>query len=96
MFNIRTWTVYDWLWLGWLVYFAIVEGRALFNSKPGDTLSEHAWAWLGYDTRRHTSNLVFHGVAEIRRPSGWMRLRRFMLLAFLMWLVIHLLTGGVF
>ncbi len=58
---------------------------ALANSRPGDTLSEHAWAWLGYG-----------GEGSLRHPSGWTRLRRFMLLAGLAWLVVHLLTGGVF
>lgn len=72
-----------WAWLGWGVYFVIVEGVALANSTTGDTLSEHAWAWLGYGE-------------GVRRPSGWTRLRRFLLLAFLAWLVVHLLTGGIF
>jgi hypothetical protein len=58
---------------------------ALANSRTGDTLSEHAWAWLGYS-----------GEGGYRRPSGWTRLRRFLLLAGLAWLVVHLLTGGVF
>jgi hypothetical protein len=57
------------------------------RSKSGDTLSEHAWAWLGYATT---------GQGPLRRPSGWTRLRRFLLLAGLAWLVVHLLTGGVF
>ena len=39
---------WTWAWIGWGVYFAVVEGMALFNSRPGDTLSEHVWAWLGY------------------------------------------------
>lgn len=79
-------TVWTWAWIGWGLLFAVIEGMALFNSTPGDTLSEHAWAWLGYDTSGQ----------ELRRPSGWTRLRRFLLLAFLAWLIVHLLTGGVF
>ena len=78
-------TIWTWLWLGWGLYFAVVEGMALANSRAGDTLSEHAWAWLGYG-----------GEGGYRRPSGWTRLRRFLLLAGLAWLVVHLLTGGVF
>lgn len=31
-----------------------------------------------------------------KRPSGWTRLRRFLTLAFLAWLVAHFLTGGYF
>jgi hypothetical protein len=27
--------------------FAVVEGAALINKKPGDTLSEHVWSWFG-------------------------------------------------
>ena len=76
-------------WIGWVVYFAVVEGMALFNSKPGDTLSEHAWAWLGYAA-------TGRGQQGLRRPTGWTRLRRFILLAGLAWLIVHLLTGGIF
>jgi hypothetical protein len=78
------WTI---AWLGWGLIFAVIEGMALFNSTKGDTLSEHAWAWLGYAAT---------GSGELRSPSGWTRLRRFLLLAGLAWLSIHLLTGGVF
>jgi hypothetical protein len=83
---VSAWT---WAWLGWGLYFAVVEGMALFNSKPGDTLSEHAWAWLGYAA-------TGSGAQDLRKPSGWPRLRRFLLLAGLAWLAVHLLTGGVF
>lgn len=74
-------------WIAWGLMFAVIEGMALVNSRRGDTLSEHAWAWLGYATT---------GRAALRQPSGWTRLRRFLLLAGLTWLVVHLLTGGVF
>ncbi|XVU25827.1 hypothetical protein ACQPZJ_01845 [Actinoplanes sp. CA-054009] len=76
-------SVWLWLWIGWALYFLVVEGIALFNSRAGDTLSEHVWAFLGFSE-------------GIRRPSGWTRLRRFLLLAFLAWLIVHLLTGGIF
>lgn len=76
-------TIFTWLWIGWGLYFAIVEGMALMNSATGDSLSEHAWAWLGYSE-------------GVRHPTGWTRLRRFLLLAGLAWLIVHLLTGGVF
>lgn len=82
-------SAWTWAWIGWAAYFAIVEGMALFNSRPGDTLSEHAWAWLGFAA-------TGRGPLDLRRPSGWTRLRRFVLLAFLAWLIVHLLTGGVF
>ena len=80
-------SVWTWAWAGWALYFLVVEGMALANSQRSDTLSEHAWAWLGYSA---TSG------GDLRKPSGWTRLRRFMLLAGLTWLVVHLLTGGVF
>jgi hypothetical protein len=73
-------TGWTWAWIGWLVYFAVVEGAALYRSKPGDTLSEHAWAWLG--------------VGEGRSRSGWTQLRRALLVGFLAWLVLHFMTGG--
>lgn len=34
-------------WIVWGLYFAVVEGFALFNSRTGDTLSEHVWAFVG-------------------------------------------------
>lgn len=34
------------LWLIWLGMFGVVEGAALANKKPGDTLSEHVWKWF--------------------------------------------------
>ena len=82
-------SVWTWAWIGWGVYFAVVEGMALFNSTPGDTLSEHVWAWPGYA-------LTGQGPLDLRQPSGWTRARRFMRLAFLAWLVAHFLTGGIF
>jgi hypothetical protein len=79
---VSPWT---WAWAGWAVYFLIVEGMALFNSKPGDTLSEHVWAFIGIRRK-----------GELRNPTGWTRARRFAVLAFMAWLSVHLLTGGIF
>lgn len=76
-------TVWTWAWLGWGLYFGIVEGWALVTSKPQGTLSAHVWAFLGYS-------------GGVRQPTAWTRLRRFLVLAFLAWLVVHLLTGGLF
>ncbi|MDM4718429.1 hypothetical protein QTQ03_02035 [Micromonospora sp. WMMA1363] len=69
------------LWIGWLAAFAIVEGIALFNKQPDDTLSEHVWKWFAVGSSQ---------------PTGWTRLRRFALLAFMAWLTLHFLTGGIF
>lgn len=74
----------DWAWLAWIAYFLVAEGIALFNSRGNDTLSEHVWIFLGYHER------------QVGQPSGWQRLRRFATLAFLAWLSVHLLTGGIF
>jgi hypothetical protein len=74
------------MWLVWIAMFLGVEGMALFNSKPGDTLSEHIWAWFGTQRRKP---------GEPERPrSGWTQARRFGLLAFMAWLSAHFLTGG--
>jgi hypothetical protein len=71
-------------WLAWLAAFAVIEGRALFNKSPGDTLSEHVWRWFS------TQN------GSTGSPTGLIRLKRFGLLAFLAWLSAHFLTGGRF
>ncbi|MET9861973.1 hypothetical protein ABZY93_22150 [Streptomyces smyrnaeus] len=76
--------VWSWLWVGWLGAFAAIEGTALLNSREGDTLSEHVWRWFGV------------GRNGEKRPevTGWVRLRRFGLLAFMAWLSVHFVTGG--
>lgn len=78
-------------WLAWAVfglYFGIVEGFALANRRAGDTLSEHVW-WLFATQRRKAGE-------EPRPVTGWVRFRRFVLLAFMAWLSVHFLTGGLF
>lgn len=69
-------------WLSWLGAFGVIEGMALANKRPGDTLSEHVWRWFAT------------GQGSSADPSGWVRLRRFSLLAFMAWLSVHFLTGG--
>lgn len=73
-------SAWTWAWIGWGLYFVVVEGWALYRSVPGATLSEHAWAWLG--------------IGEGRKRSGWTQLRRALLVGALAWLVLHLVTGG--
>lgn len=78
-------SAWTWAWIGWGAYFLVVEGAALYRSQPGDTLSEHVWM-LANTTR---------GPGPTgRQPSGWTRLRRFTLLAFVAWISAHFLTGG--
>lgn len=79
-------TGWGWAWAVWVVYFLIVEGVALFNSKPGDTLSEHVWMLFGTQRRKPGE--------PVRPRSGWTQLRRVVLLAFMVWLAAHFLTGG--
>lgn len=67
-------------WLIWLAYFLALEGVALYRSQPGDTLSEHVWQWFT--------------VGAGKPRNGWARFRRFALLAFMVWLTAHFLTGG--
>ena len=38
-------------WLMWIAAFVAIEGKALLNSKKGDTLSEHVWNWFNIDER---------------------------------------------
>ncbi|WJN63257.1 hypothetical protein [Streptomyces phage phiScoe54] len=73
---------WTWAWLAWIGLFLAIEGKALFNKTEGDTLSEHVWKWFG--------------TSKLAKPSGTVRLRRFVLLAFMAWLSVHFLTGGIF
>lgn len=79
-------TGWTWAWIAWGVYFLIVEGAALYRSYPGGTLSAHIWLWFG--TRRRKPG------EPVRTPSAWTRLRRIALIAFMVWLTAHFITGG--
>lgn len=78
--------LFDWLWYGWIAYFVIVEGVALYRGYSaryrGGTLSEHAWIWFG--------------TAPGYRPNWWGYLRRAALVAGLAWLAVHFISGGRF
>jgi hypothetical protein len=67
-------------WALWGVFFLIVEGLALWNRRIGDTLSEHIWRWLGIG----------------QTVTQWIRVRRFITLAGLLWMILHFFTGGEF
>lgn len=75
-------TLWDYLWIAWLLTFAVIEGCALYLKGSGDTLSERIWKWFAIGKDYPTTGLV--------------RVRRFTLLAFIAWLAVHLLTGGIF
>ncbi|AGM12101.1 hypothetical protein M050_gp03 [Streptomyces phage Sujidade] len=75
-------TIWSWLWVLWLGAFVVIEGVALARKEQGDTLSEHVWKW--FHTQRG------------QKADKTTRLRRFVLLAFVAWLSVHFLTGGIF
>lgn len=68
-------------WLLWIAAFLVIEGAAILDRRRGDTLSEHVWKWFAV-------RVAAGKTAKARN------FRRFALLAFLAWLVIHFLTGG--
>lgn len=37
---------WTWLWLFWVAMFFAIELPAVFDKKPGGTLSEHIWEWF--------------------------------------------------
>lgn len=73
---------YTWAWLAWIVAFLGIEGRALFNKRQNDTLSEHVWSWFAITAPDKSA------------PMG--QARRAVLLMFMAWLSAHFLTGGRF
>jgi hypothetical protein len=80
--------VWGWLWASWIGLFLLMEGIALARKRYGDTLSEQIWAWFGIGKKDPAGNLI-------RPPMSWhVQLRRVALLAFLIWLAAHLMTGG--
>ena len=44
-------TVWTWLWLAWLVAFAVLEGYTIRSKRKGDTLSETTRRWFGTNTK---------------------------------------------
>lgn len=72
---VSSWTA---LWLIWGAIFLAIEGAALFNRVPGDTLSEHFWRWLKVGARLPTP-LIWAG--------------RTIVLIFCAWLGLHLSFG---
>lgn len=81
-------TVFDYLWIGWGLYFVIVEGYALYLN----TVEKKAES----KTRRTLSSLVWFigGTTEGYRADVWGWLRRGALGLFLLWIVVHFLSGG--
>ena len=69
---------FDQLWIIWGLLFAAIEGAALLNKKPDDTLSAHVWEWIGVNGRP--------------KPTGY-KYRRGALGAFFIWLIAHFFWG---
>lgn len=38
-------------WMIWIGAFVIIEGRALLDSKKGDTFSEAVWKWFNIEEK---------------------------------------------
>lgn len=68
---------YTLAWAGWALYFLVVEGLALRNDVPGDTLSEHGWTLGSFKAKA--------------RAWRWRRIAFFVLLV---WLLVHIVSGG--
>jgi hypothetical protein len=69
---------FTWLWIVWLLAFAVIEGAALYLGH-GRSLSDHIWKWFSIGVK-----------------GKFWRLRHVALLTFVVWLALHLLTGGLF
>lgn len=90
-----SWEVF--FWLLWISAFLIVEVRAVFNAKLGDTFSESWWRYL----RIKTGTVVTkegHTVAYEKPWPMWFSIPlRIAIVAFGIWLIGHLgfgLWGG--
>jgi hypothetical protein len=70
------------LWITILSLGLILEAVALFNKRQNDTLSENVWKWFNINPELSS------------RQKDFTRLRRVLLLAFMVWLTIHFVTGG--
>lgn len=76
--NIEEWNWFTWAWIFWAGMFLVVEGIAVFNNIPGDTLSEHVWKMIGTKAAEKTNVM-------------WMW--RASLILLIAWLVPHFMTG---
>lgn len=77
-------TLWSWGWVGWLLWFFIEEGLALYEAGWEATLSGHVWRVFAI--KDSLGNLY-------GRTTAW-RLRRIALLGIMAWLTVHFLTGG--
>jgi hypothetical protein len=68
-------------WIVWGAVFLLIEGAALLDKDPGDTLSEHVWRWLKVRGR------------ETGKSPWTFWVLRGILFLFLAWLTSHLVFG---
>lgn len=71
--------VYSYAWYAWGALFVVIEGLALKNKNPGDTLSEHIWNIFKVD----------------KETPWVLTPRKVALGGFMAWLATHFFTGGV-
>lgn len=76
--GIDPWTL---AWLFWAATFALIEGVAIFNKVPNDTLSEKLRQWGGIKQEK------------VRSFREWMIYLA--LILFFIWFPIHILTGVI-
>lgn len=76
--NIPDWNWFTWLWAFWAAFFVVVEGIAVFNNIPGDTLSEQIWLVIGTKAEVKTTTMWFWRVALVVGTA---------------WTIPHFLTG---
>jgi len=91
-------------WIAVAAAVVVIETVALLNTRHGDTLSEHVWAWLGVrrpqDGRRPVVIPQDDGgpalvVPPLKVTPTWtLRLARTVVLCGGVWLIAHFLTGG--
>lgn len=71
-------TLFSWLWIAWGVLFAVVEGVALAKG----------------DRPGKPLTLSAQIWALIRGAGTWHHIARVVLVAFLAWLSVHMVSGG--
>lgn len=87
-------------WIAVAAAIVVIEGVALLNSRRGDTLSEHVWAWLGVRLPDRSPTVIPLTSGNLVLPSlqitpTWtLRLARTVVLCGGVWLIAHFLTGG--
>ena len=69
---------YTMLWVVWLLAFGAIEWSAIKDVRQGDTLSEHIWKIIG---------------TKAAQKQTWHWFLRIGVLALLVWLIVHFMTG---